>query len=146
MSYLRQVLNFEVEVATGRLTADELRGVVQTFDERYTAIYGPGPAAPESGYTLKSYKVLGVGRLERGSAAGPGDAPAGRAALKGTRRALADVETGAMADVDVYDGAALAPGSSVSGPVIVEYADTTVLVPAASRASVDAHGNLHLEV
>jgi N-methylhydantoinase A len=146
MSYLRQVLNFEVEVASGRLTAEELRGVVQTFDERYTAIYGPGAAAPESGYTLKSYKVLGVGRLERGSAAGPGEAPAGGAALKGTRRALADVETGAMADVDVYDGAALAPGSSVSGPVIVEYADTTVLVPAASRASVDAHGNLHLEV
>jgi N-methylhydantoinase A len=149
MSYLRQVLNFGVEVPGGQLTAAQVAQLVRTFDERYVAIYGPGAAAPESGYTLKSYKVIGVGRLERAAVSSNGatagaDATAPR--TKGQRRALADVRSGAMATVDVYDGPQLAPGASFEGPAIVEYTDTTVLVPDGGRASVDAHHNLHLHV
>jgi N-methylhydantoinase A len=147
MSYLRQVLNFEVEVPDGQLTAMQLGSVVRTFDERYAAIYGPGAAAPESGYTLKNYKVIGVGRLQRGAAGNGDGAFAGNAvAAKGRRRALADAESGGIAEVDVYDGTLLAPGVSVAGPAIVEYVDTTVLVPRDGRASVDGHGNLHMDV
>jgi N-methylhydantoinase A/oxoprolinase/acetone carboxylase beta subunit len=45
----------------------------------------------------------------------------------------------------VYAGAGLSAGARLKGPALVEYDDTTILVPAGWSASVDALSSLVLE-
>jgi N-methylhydantoinase A len=52
---------------------------------------------------------------------------------------------GAWHDTPVYDRLALAVGSKIAGPAILEQADTTIYVDPDMRASVDRFGNLLLE-
>ncbi|MFZ2488400.1 MAG: hypothetical protein WAZ19_09780, partial [Anaerolineae bacterium] len=45
-----------------------------------------------------------------------------------------------------YDGAALQPGHWLTGPAVVVYKDTTVLLQAGDTARVDRHCNLIVTV
>jgi N-methylhydantoinase A/oxoprolinase/acetone carboxylase beta subunit len=117
---------------------------VATFDERYAAIYGAGAAAPDAGYDLKAYRAIGTGRIARVQAAA-GPVRAHDAVASGERAALAHATAGALEPVAVYAGGALAPGARLSGPALVDYDDTTILVPAGWSASVDALSSLVLE-
>lgn len=148
VSYLGQVLNFQVEAPSGTLTQDDVHSIVKDFDERYVKVYGPGAAAPEFGYVIKSYKTVGVGRI------GTADAERATATAavtektvepKTTRRALADVTTGEFGEVGVYQARDLTPGAHFAGPGVLEYPDTTVLVPRGFTARVDAGRNLIIE-
>ena len=47
-----------------------------------------------------------------------------------------------LVDVSVFDGADLALGRTVGGPALIEYPDTTVLVPEGWDAIVDESANL----
>ncbi|HEY4281339.1 MAG TPA: hypothetical protein VGM91_24215, partial [Conexibacter sp.] len=44
----------------------------------------------------------------------------------------------------VYDGEALAPGTTIAGPAIVELPNTTIVVPDGFNISVDAYRSLVL--
>ncbi|HEY4910799.1 MAG TPA: hypothetical protein VIJ73_14920, partial [Methylomirabilota bacterium] len=48
-------------------------------------------------------------------------------------------------DAAVYNRRDLLAGQHVDGPAVIEQEDTTTLVPAGFRASVDAFGNLVIE-
>jgi N-methylhydantoinase A/oxoprolinase/acetone carboxylase beta subunit len=45
----------------------------------------------------------------------------------------------------VFDGTRLRPGDTVSGPGIVDWPTTGVLVHPGQRAAIDRFGHLHLE-
>jgi N-methylhydantoinase A len=47
-------------------------------------------------------------------------------------------------ELDLYRGERLSPGASLTGPAIVEFVDTTLLVPRGWAARVDGHNNLLL--
>ena len=49
-------------------------------------------------------------------------------------------------DAAVYHRRDLRAGQHLDGPAVVEQDDTTTLVPAGFRATVDAYGNLVIEV
>lgn len=146
MSYLGQILNFQVELPAGELKNDDIQMLVKTFDERYAKVYGPGAAAPEFGYVIKTYKTVGVGRITA-PASGLEEPEEPRAPVppKSTRRALADVRTGEIRDISVYDPAAFLPGARVTGPGILEFPDTTVLVPTGFTARLDGSRNVIVE-
>jgi N-methylhydantoinase A len=147
MSYAGQILNFEIDLPGGALLeAGDLTRASADFDRRYVATYGTGAAAPEAGYQIKRCRVTGVGRVPR-PAAQPAVAGGSGAAQPVTRRtALGDDRSAKLVELDVYRGGELGPGARLAGPAIVEYADSNVLVPAASEASVDARLNLTIEV
>ena len=67
------------------------------------------------------------------------------AALKGTRRIYLP-ETGEMAEAEVYDRYALAPGMSVAGPAVIEEREATTILPEGSSACVDDALNLRLRL
>jgi N-methylhydantoinase A len=50
-----------------------------------------------------------------------------------------------FAATEVYDGEALAPGSTLSGPAVVELPATTIVVRPGQRLSVDKHHNFVVE-
>jgi N-methylhydantoinase A len=66
----------------------------------------------------------------------------------GARKDSRDVFFTELADfaaTEVYDGDALAPGSTLSGPAVVELPATTIVVRPGQRLSVDKHHNFVVE-
>ncbi|HEY2055555.1 MAG TPA: hydantoinase/oxoprolinase family protein [Solirubrobacterales bacterium] len=153
VAYGGQILNFEVELlAEGPLEQSDLALAVADFDSRYAATYGTGAAAPEAGYDVKTCRVIGIGRVPRpeahGSIAGGanGNGSGGAAEPIGTRAALADERATKLTEVPVYRAADLRPGPALSGPALIEYADSTILVPSRAAATIDTARNLTIEV
>ena len=70
--------------------------------------------------------------------------PNGQAPAPRTRRAV--VFDGQTHMAPVYDRAALLPGTRLSGPLIIEQADTTILVPPGDRLEAMPEGNLTIHV
>jgi N-methylhydantoinase A len=61
--------------------------------------------------------------------------------LKGARLAY-DAEAGRMIEWPVYDRYALAPGTTVKGPALIEERESTCVIGSGQSATVDAHYNL----
>ena len=55
-------------------------------------------------------------------------------------------EAGGLIDTPIYDRDALGAGAVLQGPAIVQQLDTTTVVYPGSSATIDAHGNLIIEV
>jgi N-methylhydantoinase A len=144
LCYLRQILDFDIRVPARALGADDVAAAVATFDERYAAIYGAGAAAPDAGYDLKAYRAIGTGRIARLQHVAAEPAPH-TAVATGSRRALASATAGELSPVGVHAGSSLSPGARLNGPALVDYDDTTILVPAGWSAGVDALSSLVLE-
>jgi N-methylhydantoinase A len=148
VSYASQILNFEVELDGGDgLGEPQLAAAMAEFDARYAATYGTGAAAPEAGYDVKAARVIGIGRVPRPQPHSSRAAAAGGAPEPvGTRAALADDRASELAEVPVYRAADLAPGAALAGPALIEYPDSTILVPVRAGATLDAASNLTIEV
>jgi N-methylhydantoinase A len=142
--YSMQMFEVPTPVPAGVIDEAVTHGVIDTFEERYAALYGKGTGFREAGIQVITYRVYGVGLL-------PFKPDLPHAPLAGTptptvqerRRALVDVRAG-WQDVDVYNYAVLGAGHSFTGPAIVEAPTTTVVVPPGVTASVDRLGNLVL--
>jgi hypothetical protein len=52
----------------------------------------------------------------------------------------------ASCDWPVRDRGGISPGSTLAGPLIVESADTTIVVPAGCSARADESGNLIIRI
>jgi N-methylhydantoinase A len=142
MKFSLQIHQVEVPVPSGTLTGADAEAQIDRFVERYEQHYGKGSAFPGAGAQIGNFRVLARGRLR--TPALP-EVPARAAEPAGTR----DVywrEIGAYHPTPVFLGADLGAGSTVDGPAILDYADTTVVVPPGARADVDRLGNVVIDV
>jgi N-methylhydantoinase A len=64
-------------------------------------------------------------------------------AIVSERRIYAD---GAWHDANIYDRDRLAPGMTVIGPAVIQQLDATTVIEPGASATVDAIGNLRIEV
>jgi N-methylhydantoinase A len=139
--YPRQAYELTVPVAEGPIEAATLQRLARDFHARHRATYGH--ASSDEPVQCVNLRLSAVGRLAPldisravSGAAPVAAAPAARAAYF--------KETGVVrCDVVAREG--LAPGASRSGPLIVESADTTVIVPPGWRLRVEAGGLIALE-
>lgn len=120
--------------------ADTLAGLVAGFHRSHDAV---------NGYAMDGHAVelvnlrLSVAaiRPSAGGVESGGDEEETAASL----RPVWFVETG-FVETPVRDRASLAPGSTVEGPMIVEQMDTTLVIPPAATAIVQADGDLILRL
>ncbi len=111
------------------------------FEAEYRRLYGRlGPAGVP--LEITAWRVRSSGPRPQLAMTVKGEAGEAR---KGTRHAWLP-ESAAMEDYAVYDRYRLAPGSSFSGPAIVEERESTLVVGAGARCNVDASWNLLVEV
>ena len=66
------------------------------------------------------------------------------AALKARR--LVDYALQGAHEADIYDAEKLEPGMSFAGPAVIEDHGTTVVVHPGQSVSIDAYGNIHIEI
>ena len=143
MRYQGQGHEIEVTLPDAASAAELFSNVDDLFGAAYQRIYTLRLDEP---CEIVNWKVEAVG-----PATGLGDsynlegmAPAS-SARKGARRAY-DAKAGAMTEWPVYDRYALHPGTTVDGPALIEERESTVVVGAGDRVSVDARFNLVAEL
>jgi N-methylhydantoinase A len=142
MKFSLQIHHVDVPVPSGALTDADMERQIETFIERYEAIYGKGSAFTGAGVQAGVFRVNGRGTIR--TPALPRLEATGRVEPVGTR----DVywEPDGFRRTDIYDGAALGPGADLIGPAIVEMSVTTVVVQPGQSARVDDYGSFVITV
>jgi len=139
--YRGQTFDIFVPVPAGRLRRKHMEIMEHEFLERYKTRYhriNPGHPIEVVNWRV----VIGGPRPDLP----PQVFPAGRgarAALKGHRRVYVP-ESGGFVDTPVYDRYALGAGTRITGPAIVEEAESTVVIGVGGRVRSDEHNNLIL--
>jgi N-methylhydantoinase A len=138
--YPRQAYELTVPVAAGPVDGATLQRLARDFHERHRTTYGH--ASPAEAVQCVNLRLSAVGRLTPldVSRSVSGSAPA--AGLPSREAYFTEI---GVVQCPVVAREALAPGDDRSGPLIVESADTTVVVPPTWRLSVEPGGLIALE-
>jgi N-methylhydantoinase A len=147
LRYVRQVHEVTTPVrAATPLDEAGLARLVDDFEALYEQRYGRGSAYREAGIEMTLFRLSARGLLARPKLEpeplGPPDAAAARIG----RRPIFQEALDAMAPADIYDFTRLRPGHLVSGPAVIHTPITTILVPEAQAARMDALRNIVIEV
>ena len=122
---------YEVRVQLG---ADDFtnwpHSITDHFHRAYSELYGrPGPDVPVE---VLSWRVVSRGPKPSGTLKAPPD-KAGESAARPSRRAFfAD----GLVEVEVWNRYGLAPGTTVTGPAIIEEEESTLVMPPGTTCTV----------
>ena len=120
---------------------------VDAFEARYSALYGPNAAYRAAGIEIVKCRVEGMAEtVAPALAAVDPDPDADAEAARTGTRPIFFPETGAARDAPVYDGALLSPGMTFRGPLVIERAGDTIVLPSFAGARVDGFGNVVISV
>lgn len=125
------------------LAEADLVALQESFPQRYEAEYGAGTAWVNSPVVLMSVRVVATGRAETFERAPARIGQPAEVAPR-RRRPVYLPLAGEQQDVDVYDAADLVPGSTLTGPAMVEHPLTTIQVPSHWQFTVDEWSNFIL--
>ncbi|HVQ76617.1 MAG TPA: hydantoinase/oxoprolinase family protein [Candidatus Binatia bacterium] len=145
MRYRKQGYEIRVPLPAGRLDASRRDEVRRSFEDAYRALYGHTVAAAP--IDAVSWRVVATGprpQLTLPRAVSAPDASAA-AARKGARLAWAP-ERRRLEPVPVYNRYALAAGTAIEGPAIVEERESTVVLGAGARTHSDEWGTLIVDL
>jgi N-methylhydantoinase A/oxoprolinase/acetone carboxylase beta subunit len=140
-----QINEVEITLPWVRLPADYESQLRKLFVHRYEQLYGRGSALAGAQLELVVARLRAKAltpqpklvRAKRSSSTIP------KASVR-KKRDIYWPELGKRRATPVYDGEQLASGNKISGPAIVETADTTVVVQPGTRLRVDQLGNFEL--
>lgn len=141
MRYLGQGHEIPVPVPMEPLTPASVEIIRRAYDAAYRAQYG----RLMDGVDIECVACAVVVASEASAAAPPFAASGARAPSPAARCTLIDPLTGRAADVPLYRREALAPGAAIAGPALIEEDDTTTVVAAGFRATLDPNGYIVLE-
>ena len=140
-----QINEVEVPVAGSKLAATYEPRLRTDFVTRYEQLYGRGAALPGAQLEIVTFRLRARALTPRPKLvkAKKLSATIPRAAARAPREIYwSDLKRSRK--TQVYDGERLVPGNRVSGPAIVETADTTVVVHPGRHLRVDALGNFEM--
>jgi N-methylhydantoinase A len=140
MSYVGQVHRIRVPVGDGGSFDWRIEQVTVAFTEAYEREYGV--TLPDTDITIVNASTVVVGRRGRQRDVEPREQPGGRIEPVGERAVCFDEWT----TTPVYPREQLVPGTTLSGPAVIEQPDTTVLVEPGMDVVVDGHQNLIAEL
>jgi N-methylhydantoinase A len=148
LRYALQINQVAVPAESGVCDAPMVDRLVATFEREYERLYGKGSGYAAAGFTLTGLQVHGAARLSDlrvgdlvhqgvGETAGAGKAP---------RDVTWYGRDGATEATPVYDGALLGTGAEAAGPAIIEFPDTTVVIPHDCTARIDSTGSVVIDL
>jgi acetone carboxylase beta subunit len=143
MQYYGQLNDIEVYAPAQQLTgADDVRALIDAFEDEYGKVYARSAKSPELGYLVTHAVVTGSVLVEKPAL--PNEELSGEepGAVKGSR----DVWwRGRWEPTAIYEQSDLRAGNVIRGPAIVESPADTLAVPPGRRARLDRHRIFHLE-
>jgi N-methylhydantoinase A len=141
LRYRRQAYELTLPVAAGPITADSLTALAASFHDKHRMTYGH--ASPDEPVQLVNVRVSAVGHLH-GLALGRGGSEPAQAGAAPSVRTVYFRERG-LTPCEILPRTTLVPGAERRGPLIVEAADTTIVVPPGWRLRAEAGGFAVLE-
>jgi N-methylhydantoinase A len=140
MRYVGQAYELAVPVPAA-LTREDLAGVQAAFHAVHERVYGYARAGQPAEFV--NFRAVHTYPLPRPRIVPPARAVGSVAAARvGERRAY--FTPAGFAATPVYRRDRLPPGATVSGPAIVEQADTTTVIPPGWTAQVEESGSLRI--
>jgi N-methylhydantoinase A len=133
MRYVGQGHEVEARLPGGTLSAASLPAITDAFESAYRALYARLPQGVP--IEVLNWRLTAAGPVPALTLAPPA-APRASTMLKG-RRSAYFAEAGAFIDVPIYDRYAFAPGTTFSGPAIVEERESTAVLGPDARCRVD---------
>ena len=137
LRYRRQAYELTVPMDQGAVTRESLDRLATAFHDTHRQTYGH--ANPEEVVQLVNLRLTAIGRLPGLTLAQP---PAATPARRRTREVWFPEEGSAPCPIHWRDG--LAAGETLTGPVIIEAMDSTIVVPPGWIASVDGKGYIRM--
>lgn len=143
LRYALQINQVPIEAEGGTYGTDAVERMVSTFEGEYERLYGKGAGYAAAGFQLTSLEVRGTAALADIDMASIGlGEPGNGGAPKGHREVHG--RTGPTV-TPVYDGSRLVPGDRITGPAILEFPDTTVVIDDRSAVGMAA-GSVVIEL
>jgi N-methylhydantoinase A len=138
--YQNQEHSTEIDLPGGPIESDHMDDIIEHFHTSYEREYTYRLDAPVELVTYHLIAFAEVDKLE----------PQKLSRTEGTiedavkgHRQVDYLEAGTH-EATIYDGDALSPGMSFSGPAVIEEAATTVVIPPSMGCRVDDYGNYQL--
>ena len=139
MRYHRQAYEINVRLQDGTLDSSHQASVAETFHQVHERLYGRRDKAGVIQFVTLCVTAVGNTRRLAHQPLPPGDgSPAG--ALKSSRRVF--FRDAGITECPCYDRVLLRAGDALSGPALIEAADSTTVVPPGWAVRCDAIGNL----
>lgn len=148
LRYALQINEVAVPAEGGHYDAGTVDRLVSNFEYEYERLYGKGSGYAAAGFTLTGLQVHGAAKLSElrvGDLVHQGTGGA-ESATKPARDVIWYERGAEPSSTPVYDGALLGAGASTSGPAIIEFPDTTVVVPHGCTARIDPTGSVVIDL
>lgn len=150
MRYTQQVNQVAVLAPDGDYSEESTEELVAAFEREYERLFGADSGFAGAGYAVTGMRVRGRARISDFSLAtkptnGNGSGPT-TVEPKGERGVIWYEHGLERRSTPLYDGATFTPGSTIAGPAIVEYVDTTLVLREGDTAQVDAFGTVVIAV
>jgi N-methylhydantoinase A len=146
--YSQQINQVAVNAPSGDYDSGLIDELVGRFEEEYERLFGAGSGYAAAGFVLTSMRVRAQARLgdfELTAPAGEGSG-ATTGEPKGSREVIWYEDSLDPTPTPIYDGDSYAVGSTISGPAIVEFVDTTLVLRAGDVAQVDPLGSIVIDL
>jgi N-methylhydantoinase A len=146
MKYVIQTNVLTVRAPDGRYDDNSIEEMLQGFDDEYERRFGAGSSHRDAGYSINGMQVHGRASVSNASLTGIGGGD-GNGAGDPSPIAHRDVISYRVDHVDsesvpVFFGGGLSVGDELTGPAILEYSDTTVVVREGQQVSIDEFDNV----
>jgi N-methylhydantoinase A len=143
MRFMGQGFEVVTRLPPGPYTASSEPALRAAFDLAYAAVFARRPPVAE--IEIVNVRVCATATAARGELAlelaQPGSRPQPR-----TTRTITLGQGAVPQTAPVYDRCALPAGMRLAGPALIEEASSTLLVPAGASATVQASGNIVVEL
>ncbi len=142
--YVGQGHEIQVALPTGQLRSDSIPAIINSFEEVYRRLYER--LSQSMPLEIINWRVTSSSPSPQVRLQVTGDEQtAAQTARKGSREAYVP-ELGGFRDTPVYNRYGLMPGTSFTGPAIVEERESTVIVGPDCRFRIDEQRNLLVEL
>ena len=145
LKYALQVYDVEAEVPAGRLGDGAQGEIVDNFERNYAQRFGEGVGYPEGGVDMTALR-LHVEPAESFRAAASSGLAAGAPPPPSGERDVYWPELGETSATPVFAGGELPEGTRLTGPALLDFPDTTVVLRPAVDLVVEPGGNLTIEM
>lgn len=148
LRYQLQINQVAVPAEDGKYDAAAVERLVATFEREYERLYGKGSGFAAAGFGLTGLQVHGAAKLSDLRVGDLVQQHAGVAddAAKKPRDIIWYGRGRGAETTAIFDGSRLGVGFTTPGPAIIEYPDTTVVVPHGCTAKVDPTGSVVIDL
>lgn len=141
--YTMQINEVPVKAPLGDYGPAEVAALSATFEQDYERLYGVGSGYAAAGLTMTAQRVLARANVSDFALAPVAGGQANGAVRVKEHRDVIWYEKGVTPEsTPIYDGDSFGPGEAITGPAIIEFSVTTLVLRHGQRAAVDDFGSV----